>query len=202
MKKLFNISLAALFALFVAFPSDALAHCDTTRGPVVLEAREALEAGNVTPLFKWVTADDEAELGAAFDRTLNLRNNADAEVREMADMYFLETFVRLHRMSEGVGYTGITDDPVAPAIAAADLSLETGSTDALTDLLVEQLRQVIQERFDDAVASKAHADHNVEAGRTYVHNYVLYTHLIEELDHLIKHAAEAGHGAAAQAHSH
>lgn len=206
MRKLHSTTRVLLLAAFIAavgvLPQNAFAHCDTTQGPVVLEARKALEAGEVTPLLKWIAEDDEAELTAAFNRTLKLRGNEDAEISDLADMYFLETFVRLHRMSEGVGYTGISNEPVAPAIAAADLSLETGSTEALADLMVDQLRQVIQERFDAALASKAHADHTVEAGRAYVHNYVLYTHLIEELDHLIKHAAEAGHGAATAGHHH
>src|SRR5690625_3094080 len=137
MRKLHSTTLVLLLASFIAavgvLPQNVFAHCDTTQGPVVLEARKALESGDVTPLLKWITEDDEAELTAAFNRTLKFRGNEDAEVSDMADMYFLETFVRLHRMSEGVGYTGISNEPVAPAIAAGDLSLEAGSYEGLTD---------------------------------------------------------------------
>ncbi|MGA7614322.1 MAG: DUF6448 family protein, partial [Thermoanaerobaculia bacterium] len=61
-----------LFALtlgsFVLFsPSPLFAHCDTLDGPVVRDARVALEKGSVTPVLKWVRPADETEIRAAFD---------------------------------------------------------------------------------------------------------------------------------------
>jgi hypothetical protein len=40
----------------------AFAYCDTLDGPVVKEARAALEKGDVTPLLKRVKKNDEAEV--------------------------------------------------------------------------------------------------------------------------------------------
>jgi hypothetical protein len=200
-----NTRLIAILLLFAAVsfigPMPASAHCDTMNGPVVQDAKKALESGNVEPVLKWVTADDEAEVRAAFERTTKVRDTS-AEVREMADMYFFETVVRLHRMSEGVGYTGLKPaTTVAPAIAAADHALETGSVEALSNLLVHNLQEALAERFAHAYEARAHADHNVEAGRKYVHAYVLFTHLAEEIDALTKHALESrGHGSHAYDH--
>jgi len=47
---------------FVA--GSAYAHCDTMSGPVIPEARAALEKGDVTPILKWVKPDGEEEITA------------------------------------------------------------------------------------------------------------------------------------------
>ncbi|MBW2566329.1 MAG: hypothetical protein JRE24_05500, partial [Deltaproteobacteria bacterium] len=56
-----------------ALSNNAFAHCDTLDGPVVQTARIALEKGDVTPLLKWVQADDEKEIRVAFQKTLAVR---------------------------------------------------------------------------------------------------------------------------------
>lgn len=189
----FGTMLVPLVAALVllAAPREALAHCDTMNGPVVTDARAALAAGDVTPVTKWIVPADEAEVEAAFERTMKVRGTSE-EVREMADLYFFETVVRLHRMSEGVGYTGLKPaTSVEPAIAAADAALEDGSVEALADLLVGDLHAALAERFAHAYEARAHADESVEAGRAFVHAYVLFTHLAEEIDAMTKHAAGA-----------
>ena len=48
---------AALAAVLVALhPRPALSHCDTVEGPVVRDARTALETRDVAPVLKWVAA--------------------------------------------------------------------------------------------------------------------------------------------------
>lgn len=196
------LPMLAAFLLFT--PLAAHAHCDTMNGPVVQDARKALETTDVTPVLKWIPAADEAEVKSAFERTVRVRASG-GEVGEMADLYFFETVVRLHRMGEGVGYTGLKPAlAVEPAVAAADAALATGSVEALADLLAGQLRTALAERFAQAHAALAHADHNVEAGRAYVEAYVRFTHLAEEVAATMAHAADshAGHGAAGAAHVH
>ena len=51
-------------------PRTALAHCDTLDGPVVKDARAALDAKDVTPVLKWVGADKEGEIREAFQHAL------------------------------------------------------------------------------------------------------------------------------------
>ncbi len=82
--------------LCTALSKNAFAHCDTLDGSVVQTARIALEKGDVTPLLKWVHADDEKEIRVAFQKTLAVRAKG-AAAKELADMYFFETLVRIHR---------------------------------------------------------------------------------------------------------
>jgi hypothetical protein len=44
----------------LATSAPASAHCDTTRGPVVMAARAALDAGDPNLVLRWVRPDDEA----------------------------------------------------------------------------------------------------------------------------------------------
>jgi len=61
---------AGMSALLVG---SAFAHCDTTSGPVIPEAKAALEKGDVTPILKWVKKDNEAEIKAAFTKAVAVR---------------------------------------------------------------------------------------------------------------------------------
>jgi len=177
--------------LFTAWSGNAFAHCDTLDGPVVKTARMALEKGDVTPLLKWVQADDENEIRAAFQRTLAVRAKG-AEARELADMYFFETLVRIHRAGEGAPYTGLKPgEAVDPAVALADDALDTGSVDKLVDVLTGALADGIRERFQRAGEARKHADDSVAAGREFVKAYVVFTHYVEGLHAMIK--ANAGH---------
>lgn len=182
-----------LLSATAGIATDAFAHCDTMNGPVVQDARRALDAGSVTPVLKWITEEDESEVAAAFARTLSVRAESPA-ARELADQYFFETVVRLHRQSEGVAYTGLKPaTSVPPAIAAADAALESGDPTVLTNHLLTHLRAALETRFTAAHDAKAHAEHSVEAGRAFVEAYVLFTHLAEEIEALVTHPAEAGH---------
>jgi len=62
--------------------------------------------------------------------------------RELADTYFFETLVRIHRTGEGAPYTGLkpTGRDLGSVIPAADLALQSGNVVPLTNLLVEKMR--------------------------------------------------------------
>src|SRR5512146_166140 len=109
-------------------PRTAVAHCDTMDGPVVKAAQLALRAGDATPVLKWVPKADEAQIRALFERTLKVRA-LSPEARELADNYFFETLVRVHRAAEGEPYTGLkpAGTEVEPGIALADKALQMGS---------------------------------------------------------------------------
>ncbi len=105
--KMTNIlKLRNLLALLVAFEIlffwsiRAEAHCDTLDGPVVATAQKALDAGDVTPLLKWVSSENEQEIRTAFIETMNVRK-LGGQARDLADRYFFETLVRIHRAGEG-----------------------------------------------------------------------------------------------------
>ncbi len=123
-KKTFVLILAGL--LFIGLSKNLYAHCDTLNGPVVKDARRALEKGDIKPVLKWLIEDDEKEIRIAFQKTLSVRTKG-AEAKELADMYFFETLVRVHRAGEGAPYTGLKpSEAVDPAVALADKALESG----------------------------------------------------------------------------
>ncbi len=125
------IAAAAAIAAFTETRA-ASAHCDTLDGPVVMDAREALSRGDVSLVLKWVQPTDEKEITDVFTRALKVRKQGP-EAREMADMHFFETLVRVHRAGEGFPYTGLKPSGADPgtAVRMADKALETGSVEEL-----------------------------------------------------------------------
>lgn len=182
--------------------SPAAAHCDSMSGPVVKDAQAALAEGKVDPVLKWVGADDEAAIRDAFKMTLAVRGESDT-AKYVADQYFFETLVRIHRATEGEGFTGLKPAGcVDPAIAAADHALETGKVDELADETAAAVREAIRQRFTDAYAKRQVADQSVEQGREYVHAYVEFTHFVEGVTHLVSVGASHKHlQAADETHS-
>lgn len=177
-----GIAFLCYFLLALAVMTPAFAHCDTMDGPVVGAAKKALQAGDVTPVLRWVKPESEAELRAAFDKTLRVRKQGP-EAQELADGHFFETLVRLHRAGEGAPYTGLKPAGTAlePGVAAAEQALAGASDATLIADLNQAIKQAVHERFARVVETKKHADDSVEAGRKYVEAYVEYIHYIERL---------------------
>ncbi len=183
---------AWLFTSHVAY-----AHCDTLDGPVVTEAKAALEKGDVTPLRKWVKREHEKEIQSAFTRTLAVRAKGP-EAKELADTYFFETLVRLHRAGEGATYTGLKPaGQVEPPVAAADKAIEASSVDELARKIGQAAENGVKEHFARLMEAKKHKDESVEAGRKYVEAYVVFVHYVEGLHNTIKaggaHHVQEGH---------
>jgi Family of unknown function (DUF6448) len=177
------VETAAVVALSLALvPSRALAHCDTMNGPVVKDAQAALAKGDVTPVLRWVGIDKEPEIREAFQRTLAVRA-LGPEAQKLADRFFFEALVRIHREGEGAPYTGLKPAGVEiePAIAASDEALERGSVDTLATMLATEVDQGIRERFARAAEARKHAGESVERGREYVAAYVEFMHYAERL---------------------
>jgi hypothetical protein len=194
----------ALGLLAVA-PRTARAHCDTLDGPVVVEAKAALGKGDVTPVLKWVKEDAENEIRAAFEKTLKVRDKGE-DARELADLWFFGTLVRVHRAGEGAPYTGLkpAGTPVAPAVVKADEALVKGSVDDLAQRMGEHAAAGVRGRFNRAAEAKKHMNDSVEAGREYVEAYVTYVHYVENLHGAVVgqggHHAEVAEGTPAHAH--
>ncbi len=184
-----------------AAPSAASAHCDTMDGPVVAAARVALEKRDVTQVLIWVKKPAEAELTAAFKKTLAVRSRS-AEARELADTWFFETLVRLHRAGEGAPYTGLkpAGADLPHAVVAADKALDGKlPVDTLAEHVSAQVEQGIRERFARTAERKKLAGKSVEAGRAYVESYVDYVHYVEGVAAMAEgqgaHGAEGAHAA-------
>ena len=175
-------SIGACLGPLLLAASAAMAHCDGIDGPVVTAAQDALAAGDVRRVLVWVQKADEDELRRAFEKTVAVRK-LSAEARELADRYFFETVVRIHRAGEGAPFDGLkpAGRDLGPAIPAADRALETGSVEPVEKLLTAAVVAGVRERFREAQEAKAHAAHDVDAGRRYVRAYVTFIHHVERL---------------------
>lgn len=188
----FAIILAALFIAISTY--RAFAHCDSLDGPVVKEARLALEQGDVTPLLKWVTKEREKDIRSAFAQTLAVRTMGK-DARELADRFFFETLVRVHRAGEGAPYTGLQPaGAIAPAVAAADKAIDAGSVDELSEKIGIAVRDGIRKRFAEVAEKKKHAGDSVEAGREFVEAYVEYVHFVEGIHNMAAKGPAHDHG--------
>lgn len=174
------LSCLALLAGLTASAPSALAHCDTLDGPVVIAARKALAETNVNLVLIWVQKPDEAEIKAAFEKTLTVRK-LNAEARNLADLYFFETLVRVHRAGEGAPYTGLkpAGGEIAPAIPAADKAIQDGKLEPVAKLLTDAAHNGLHKRFEEVSARKNFTKDDVAAGRDYVSAYVKYVHYVE-----------------------
>ncbi|ADH84848.1 DUF6448 family protein [Desulfurivibrio alkaliphilus] len=174
-----NLALTLLLAAGLLAPQTAAAHCDAMDGPVVVEARQAIAAGDPQSLLKWVMPEHEEQIRRTFAQTMQVRK-LSPEAREVADQYFLEALVRLHRESEGASYTGIKPAGTIPGhIARADAALNEGSVDELAAHVANHVKREMLERFQQALAKKEQAGQNAEAGRAFVEAYVHYVHFVE-----------------------
>lgn len=200
-----KISLAglALLATAVLAPHTARAHCDGLDGPVVKAAQRALAESNINLALIWVQKDDEPEIKRAFAKTLAVRK-LGPEAKELADHYFFETLVRVHRAGEGAPYTGLkpAGRDLGPAIPAGDKALETGELEPVLHLLSAEMVHGLRKRFTEALTKKKFAKDDVEAGRAYVKAYVSYIHYVEGIHQAASGAAHGhpGEGSEAQAH--
>lgn len=189
-------AVTGLFVLAIA-AGTAFAHCDTMKGPVIIEAKAALEKGDVTPVLKWVKKENEAEIKKAFAKAIAVRAKGP-EAKELADQYFIETLVRVHRAGEGAPYTGIKDEPVEPIVALSDKALAEGSPDELIKKINSHVAEGIREKFNRVLKAGKDKDKSVEAGREYVEAYVIYTHYVEGIHAAVVSSTAHHHGTPAE----
>lgn len=188
------VSVALLTAGLALLPKQVAAHCDSMDGPVVHAAQKALETNTVEIALAWVLSSGEREIRDAFDRTMRVRI-AGGEVQELADLWFFETLVRVHRTGEGEPYTGLkpAGSETAPGIVQADHALEVGSVEELAAHLSDATSRVLRERFDQVAELRDYSAKDVAAGRLYVRAYTEYMHFVEALFGVLTGEAEA-HG--------
>lgn len=187
------LALVTWFAVALILPVRLGAHCDGMDGPVVKSAQKALETGNVNLILIWIQKKDEAEVRKSFEKALAVRE-LGSDARELADLYFFETVVRIHRAGEGAPFTGLkpAGRDLGPAIPAGDRALETGSVEALLRLLVDEVRSGVSTRFTELNAQKNFRPDDVDAGRRYVKTYVEFIHYLERI-HQASTSASHGH---------
>src|SRR3546814_19253432 len=91
------------------------------------------------------------------------------EAAQLADRWFFENVVRVHRAGEGAPYTGLKPAGLSegPVIPVAERALETGPGDELIGVLNDVVAEQVKHRLEVAMERKTHADDGVaeELGR-------------------------------------
>lgn len=143
-------------------------HCDSKDGPVVTGAQAALDTGEVNEALRFAPEDTEGEIRTAFTKALQARSSSPA-AREVAELYFAETVVRLHRAGEGAAFTGLKPEglDVGPVIPLAEHAIETGSCEELVTFLSDALHEEVKERLEHVLELKARAGSGLAEAREY-----------------------------------
>lgn len=159
-----------------------LAHCDGMDGPVVKAARKALEDEKVNLVLIWVQKKDEPEVEKAFQKAVAVRR-LSVDARDLADTYFFETIVRIHRAGEGASYTGLkpAGRDLGPAIPAADEAIASGKAEPLLNLITGGVKSGVLEHYREIIARRQFDPDDVAAGRGYVESYVAFIHYVERV---------------------
>lgn len=189
------IGMLVLSVLIVLlWPRKAYAHCDTMDGPTVADGKKALETNNINYALKWIAPEHTEELSGIFARCVKVRA-LGGDAKELADRYFLESLVRLHRMGEGMPYTGIkpSGTPIDEKVLAADKSIEMGNLTPLEGMVDAEELPELEERFAKVMSLKDFDVNDVEAGREYVEAYVSFFKFAEGEEHEHGHGHASGH---------
>lgn len=202
--KLRAVVLATSIAALFAWAAPASAHCDTLDGPVVSAARKALDTGDVNLALAWTQKGDEKEIRNAFEKARAVRKSG-AQAKELADAYFFETLVRVHRAGEGAPYTGLKPaGEIEPPIAAADRAIASGKPEPVAHMIGERTNAGLHRQFERVISTRSYDPKDLAAARAHVGAYVEYVHYVEKLYNAAG-AAEAEHASApagAPAHAH
>lgn len=151
-------------------------YCDAMDGPVATAARRAIETKDVREVLAWVPQASEEELTTAFDRTLTERDKS-REAKDIADLWFIETVVRLHMPEEGLPFTGLKPEGLeeGPVYARAKRAI----ADERPELLVRYLQNVLDDevriRFREVLAHKGSHPNDTEEGRAYIRAFLEFT---------------------------
>jgi len=168
-------------ALAFGWAAAAQAHCDTLDGPVVEAGRRALDTGNPNLALIWVQKGDEAK-SAMHSKHASTVRKAGGEAKVLADRYFFETLVRVHRAGEGAPFTGLKPaGKPEPAICRGrqgdrDRKARTGG----------QPRFGTRAQRAEQGSSTMCVEEEIQperrgGGRAYVRAYVEYVHYVERL---------------------
>lgn len=178
--KYFQIILLILILSLIS--NNISAHCDSVEGPVVKASQKALESGNINYILIWIKPEGEQVVRDLFEKVLHVRI-LNEEAKELADNYFFETVVRVHRMGEGEPYTGLKPAGYKPGIGieTADSAIDNNSIASVLSIVDEKYHSAVKDLFNDVQSKKNYDPDDVQAGREYVTSYVHFIHYVEEI---------------------
>lgn len=159
-------------------------HCDSMDGPVVKAAIKALEARNVNFILPYVPKDGENEVINVYNKVIQLRKQNE-EAKYIADQYFFETVVRIHRAGEGAPFTGLKPAGLdfGPVVPVAEEAIEIENVEKLINLLSDVLKSEIEKKFTKVIELKKQESGPVDKAREYVSNmlgFIVNSHKLYE----------------------
>ena len=159
-----------------------LSYIDSMDGPVVQAAEEALEIENVNYILPFVARENEEELKDAFEKTISVRE-LSGEAAELADYWFFETAVRLHKKSQNEPYNGLkpAGKDFGPIISKLETAIETESIKEFLDFLMNFIREDIESGFDDVIFKKDYDINQVEDARDYINSMLEFVEYTQKL---------------------
>jgi hypothetical protein len=168
-------------------------HCDSLDGPIVVAATKALNERNVNLVLPFVPEEGEQEVREAFEQALRVEP-LSPEAKRLADEWFFENVVRIHRAGEGAPYTGLKPAGLGhgPVVPVAERAIETGSPDELVILLTGIVEQEVRERFEQVTHLKAQTNGDLQVNRAYTEAMLglqVWSHSIYEALHATPHEA-------------
>ena len=118
----------------------------------------------------------------AFEQALAVRE-LSSQAKALADRFFFETLVRVHRAGEGAPFTGLkpAGRDLGRAIPAADEAVRVGSVEPVRQLLTDAVQQRLREEFSQVIAARTFKADDLAAGRAYIKAYVEFIHFVERL---------------------
>ena len=118
----------------------------------------------------------------AFEQALAVRE-LSSQAKALADRFFFETLVRVHRAGEGAPFTGLkpAGRNLGRAIPAADEAVRVGSVEPVRQLLTDAVQQRLREEFSQVIAARTFKADDLAAGRAYIKTYVEFIHFVERL---------------------
>ncbi|MDF2501699.1 MAG: hypothetical protein K0Q77_2413 [Anaerosporomusa subterranea] len=146
----------AIMGFVALMPNTAEAHCDTLDGPVVTAAQQALDSKDINRVLPFIPKNGEPELKEAFAKVLAARTGGKS-AQEVADRYFFETTVRIHRAGEGAAFTGLQPAGMdfGPALPTSEKAIQTGSLTELNEIMAHELAEVLELRLHKIQELKA-----------------------------------------------
>jgi len=159
----------------------------------VKAAIKALETGNLNYVLIWIPKESEKELKIIFEKTLRARK-AGKDAKDVADDWFFENTIRLHRAGEGAAYTGMKPAGLSegPVVPKAEKAIETGDPKETIGFILRTVEDDLTHRFHHVMEKKKYDVNDVIAGREFVAafiGWVVYAH------HLYMSVTSAsGHG--------
>lgn len=178
-------------------------HCDTRDGPVVKAAIKALETGNLNYVLLWIPKESEKELSGIFEKTLRARK-AGKDAQEVADDWFFENTIRLHRAGEGESFTGMKPAGLSegPVVPKAENAIETGDPKETIGFILKTVEDDLTHRFHHVMEKKTYDVNDVAAGREFIEAFIgwvvyshhLYQSVISSAEHEEPHEKRGGCG--------